>query len=94
MKLSDSNIVWEGECSNCNGGRLQDAMLEKPCHDCDGTGTITRDATLEESSRALERSVHLIGVINKETANITMLKEMHKCTGEALTINGGILKCR
>ena len=41
----DSNIVWEGECPHT---KTDPAHIDWPYSCCNGTGTITRPATLEE----------------------------------------------
>ena len=65
--MKPSDIVWEGECDYrdslvCKKGILINPFGDKTkitCPRCNGTGTITRDATLEEvveeCKRAIER---------------------------------------
>ena len=42
-----SGIEWVGECDTCTNW-CRDITKPIPCHKCNGTGTITRPATIEE----------------------------------------------
>ena len=54
----DSNIVWEGYCV-CDKGKVYFEMPKhekgyEACPKCNGTGTITRPATMEEIREGID----------------------------------------
>jgi hypothetical protein len=84
---SIKDIQWSGECKYCEGikvagtRRINGRNIEEdiPCPKCNGTGTITRPATLEE---ILSVAPDLVDVTSK-----TMCK--HR-----LSINNGTLRVK
>lgn len=95
--FSDSikDIQWEGECKECENGWLEKCgcpfrrvdYLE--CAKCNGTGKITRPATIEE---VLEFSLKAIKLINKQIIYVGTIY-----TGDinrAITINNGQLRIK
>ena len=100
MKLSDSGIVWEGECPHCKGGLISPfsldiknkAIKKESCHKCNGTGKLTRNATLEEVVEVCTKLIALdIPVPFAWIHGVNGFDAVYK---EALTISGGILKIR
>ena len=46
-----SDIQWVGDCGNCDWKQtpiIKGGETDKPCITCNGTGTITRPATIDE----------------------------------------------
>ena len=95
MKLPDSDIQWAGECDECvnafmeglcNGGH------SITCPKCNGTGTITRDATLEEVVEGCRQMIECL--LSIDIVKGIDLLNIDLAAKEALTINGGILKIK
>lgn len=79
----DKEIEWVGECPGCEGRCYQQAGDYKSgCIDCNGTGEITRQATLEEGVEGLKRMISRIK--RDEPPTITA----------CLTINKGRLRIK
>ena len=112
MKLSDSGIVHESECGNCKWKQtpiIVGGESDKPCISCNGTGTITRPATLEEVVEwvvlQMDNAQGLLNKVNRVTSShrhglkvrdkdLTELSNRQVEYEEALTISGGILKIK
>ena len=71
------DIVWTGKCEHCEGLGYHEEMYT--CHKCNGKGTITRPATLEE-------------VAEWTTKKLTLMYQGH--TEVTVTINGGALSIK
>ena len=84
--------TYEYLCKKC-GHQFEyfQAMTDEPlskCPKCKGKGTIIRDATLEEVVEVAKRLMNL----KMEFTTTPVVFNLEQ--GEALTINGGILKIK
>lgn len=89
-KYSDyiKDIEWVGECNACDNGWVLD-RVENECVKCNGTGKITRPATIEE---VLEAMVGVLDHINMPIMDAAILRGAIK--EQALTINNGRLRIK
>lgn len=55
------DIEWSGECPDCDKGKLKRSFIVRwewiNCPRCNGTGTITRPATIEEASLFIKEAL-------------------------------------
>lgn len=84
-------IIWVGKCPNCNGaGKLNlDSGSYDPCLRCDGIGSLTRPATIEE---VLEAMVGVLTHLNSPVMGAATLREIIE--EQALTIHNGTLRIK
>lgn len=86
MELSDSNIIWEGECDECHGNGIDrhsiDAIALQDCPKCNGTGVYSRPATLGEVIEVAQR------LLRRKFCTTPISYQ------KATTINNGTLKIK
>ncbi len=100
VKTSDvlamhKDFEWVGECA-CGGWKnLQNEQMGLKCPNCNGTGTITRQATMEEvvevSKKFIGDGIHIeVSSHYIPEAN----EKLNKAWKEALTVNNGTLRVK
>lgn len=98
--LSDSikDIEWVGECV-CDKGNVYFEMPKTKkeyeiCPKCNGTGKVTRPATIEEVLREVKTRIRIVGDINNPKKTHHNIAHRAYVAELSLTVNKGILSVK